>query len=161
MFERKILFHPAYDKRNADPKKNYGIHNMSITFVLIGPKGAVQWAISTGWYVKSAREHLKNFPLSWEERTMKKIWGTDLGYHAHDPQYEDQYSRDDCHLLGGKCYYDGSSLNAELLEEGFLEKGEDYVWEKLEGYYNHTFENGPWPLEAESAIQNLAYGFNR
>jgi len=39
-FSRGVEFRPGYDLRNADPRKNYGIHNMEIVFFLIGPAGA-------------------------------------------------------------------------------------------------------------------------
>lgn len=43
----------------------------------------------------------------------------DLGYHSPRPTFEDQpVFSEDCYVLGGRCYYDGTSLGAgELLDE--------------------------------------------
>ena len=46
---------------------------------------------------------------------------------------------DCCEVIGGPCYYDGSSLNAERLIQPFLEGGSDAVWRELEEYYHETF----------------------
>lgn len=147
-FERKILLTPAFDKRHSDPHKNYGIGAMRMTFLVIGEKGAVQWMISTNWYVESARAHLANFTNEYERRWEPQPF--DLGYHAVEPQYDDQSSRP-CEFTPGKvCYYDGSSLQAEVLTERFLAEGEDYLWNALEAYYRCRFEDGPWPFEAEA-----------
>jgi hypothetical protein len=35
MFERIVTMNPAYDKRNADPSKNYGIHGVDLRMVLV------------------------------------------------------------------------------------------------------------------------------
>lgn len=150
--EHRIDFIPAFDKRDADPSKNYGIGAMKIRFMVVGPKGAIQWLIGTGWYVRSAREHLKGFPVhEWDLK--RKPEGYDLGYHAKEPQYEGQSAMDHCDVLGdGACFYDGSSLQAELPIEGFLSEGADYVWRKLEAEYRHRLEgDGEWPFREESA----------
>lgn len=148
----KIVFRPAFDKRDADPKKNYGIGAMTMTFLVIGPKGAVQWMISTNWYVDSACRHLDGFPRSRLDKP--RPMGYDLGYHSKEPHYEDQEAirgGETCEYTGGPCYYDGSSLNAELPIEGFLAGGEDYLWPKLEALYRSTFEGGEWPFREEAA----------
>jgi hypothetical protein len=46
---------------------------------------------------------------------------------------------DDCDILGGKCYYDGSGLNAEPVYELLLREGSDGVWKSLGEYYNECF----------------------
>ncbi len=148
-FERKMLFKPSFNRIDPDPKKNYGIASMRIWFILTGEKGAVQWQFDTGWYCKSARQHALAFPAIYNDGKVLRGW--DLGYHAHEPQYEGQSSLD-CDILGGKCYYDGSSLNAQLLEEGFLTEGDEWVWRKLEEYYACQFEDAEWPFhDIESA----------
>ena len=50
MFTKEITIAPAYDKRNIDPKKNYGgIHGCEMRFVLKGECGAVQFVLYTNW----------------------------------------------------------------------------------------------------------------
>lgn len=53
---------------------------------------------------------------------------------------------DSCSILDpDPCYYDGSSLNAEQLVEGFRAGGTDWLWPKLEEYWRCIFEDGPYP----------------
>lgn len=149
-FSTRIDFQPAFDRRDPNPAKNYGIGSMRMTFILLGPKGAVQWMISTEWFTESARQHLASFSREHARPHEPRAW--DLGYHAKEPQYEGQEGRQDCHLLeGGTCYYDGSGLNAELLTERFIAEGVDYLWPALHAEYLHRFEEGPWPFAAEAA----------
>ena len=154
---RSVEFSPSWNRLSDDPSKNYGIRAMNITFYVKGPKGAIQWKLSTGWYVSPARDHLRQFspPLVMYPMAM------DLGYHAHEPQYENQTPlTESCDVIGGgRCFYDGSPLNAELLTEGFLSGGADYLWPKLEGVYRHQFEGAEWPLHAENDAARARRGF--
>ena len=78
--------------------------------------------------------------------------GADVGYHARVRQYDDQeLMSGTCHVIDGPCYYDGSSLNAELPIEGFLSGGLEYLWPKLEAFYRFTFDDGEWPFRDEAA----------
>jgi len=154
-FQRRVQFSPSYDRR----AEGYGIGNVRIWFYLIGPAGAVQWQIGTNWYVPSAQEHLKALDPRVQSVLENSLAGNryqpqawDLGYHSREPLYD--YAREAgpsqsaCEVLGGDpCYYDGSSLNAELLIVPFLEGGDKAVWEALEAYYRHTFEGQPWPFD--------------
>ena len=114
-----IRFRVAFDKRSPEPNKNYGIGDMHIIFLVIGPKGAVQWLIGTGWYVDSACKHLMGFARN-SLTDQRRPNGWDLGYHSKEPKYEDQSPMDQCDICE-PCYYDGSSLNAELPIEAFAE----------------------------------------
>lgn len=152
-FERRVDVSPSFARLHSNPSVNYGIGAMRLWFILIGPKGAVQWQIGTNWYCKLAQEHLRSLPDRLNDAAENSLGGSryqpqawDLGYHAREPQYESQTAvRDECHVLGGPCYYDGSSLNAEYLIDGFLEGGDRFLWPALEEYYRHTFEEAPWP----------------
>ena len=137
-FEREVKVIPAYDKRDADPKKNYGIGAVRIAFYLKGPKGAIQFVIGTNWYLPSAREAL----LTGEGRAAEMIpMGIDVGYHSSIPMYEDQtVSFEDCDVLGGPCFYDGSTLWAEDWVPKFVEGGTDWLWPKMEEEYYARFE---------------------
>ena len=42
--EKKINFTPAFDRRDPDPKKDYGIHGVDMRCYLTGPEGVVQFA---------------------------------------------------------------------------------------------------------------------
>lgn len=142
-FERRVDFFPAYDfRRPTGPQ--YGIGGMRAVFYLIGPKGAVQWMIGLPFYTASVRPEMAGW--SWREDEQGRPTGWDLGYHAREAQYDGQtVLRDDCHVVGGPCYYDGSGLNAELLIEGFVNGGTEWLWPALEEYYRAVFDGGPWP----------------
>ncbi len=141
-YRRRILFQPGFDWRKDNPSRDYGIRSMEIAFFLIGPDGAVDWSFATDWYPKSARDHLEQF----QPRNGHKPDGRTLGYHSYKPMYEDQKEKDDCSLLaGGKCYTDCSFTNSDLLIEGFLNGGDEWVWNRLEAYYEHVFNGKDWP----------------
>ena len=135
MFERRVEIEPAYDKRHANPAKNYGIHNAELKFYLIGPEGAVQFIASTGWYLPKVEKEFEH-----SQYGKPKAWGTDLGYHSPTPRYEGQtLLTPTCSILNGPCYYDGSTLNAEPFFECMVAEGHEAVWNKLEEYYQSIF----------------------
>lgn len=149
-FKREVIVTPAYDFRpeqhpdKEHPGGGYGISSCRIFFVLIGPKGAVQFQIGTNWYTDSARVHLAKWPPDYlHKRRQPEGW--DLGYHAMEPRYENQDQMECQHLPGGKCYYDGSSLNADEMVEAFINGGTEWLWPHLEKYYRCIFEDGPYP----------------
>ena len=143
-FERRVECSPGHWHRD-EGKTDYGIGSVRMWFYLIGPKGAVQWQIGTEWYPPKAREGLMSGGRWADRERMMKPTGWDLGYHSPRPMYEDQTLHGKCSVIGGECFYDGSGLNADLLIEGFIAGGTDWLWPKLEEYYRHTFEGAPWP----------------
>jgi hypothetical protein len=154
-FERRIEFSPAFDKRSSDPAKNFGIGAVRIWFYLIGPEGAVQWQIGTDWYVPSAQDHLYSLSAYRRDKALRpQAW--DLGYHSPRPLYEGQEPNShDCEVLGGPCYYDGSSLNAERLIRPFLEGGSEAVWRELEDFYRSTFAQAIEARRAETGTGSV------
>lgn len=133
-----------FDRRHEDPSKNYGIHGLDVWFILKGPKGAVQFAVTFPVYLPHVeREYLGKF-IDWNSR--KEIMGFDVGYHSPKPMYEGQRPmKGKCQHLGrSRCYYDGSGLRAmEWAKEIFAVKGahpEDLLWKKLEEEYELRFE---------------------
>lgn len=142
-FERLIMFKPGFDWRTDDNHRNYGIGSIRLWFALIGEKGAVQWQIGTDWFPESARHHLAHFSHAREAKHKPEGW--DLGYHSKAPKFESHQARECDMLPEGECYYDGSGLNADLLIEGFLNGGDDWVWNRLEAYYEHVFGDKEFP----------------
>lgn len=140
MFERKIEWTPAYDKRSKDPKKNYGIHGMELRFLLKGEKGVIQFLMYTGWDLEHVREERKK-----SNGTIGNLFpmAADIGYHSPYPHYEGQtVINQECPYLGGKpCYYDGSGLNAIPLMEILISQGDEALWKKLKEYYQSVFES--------------------
>lgn len=140
-FKRVVKFRGAFDKRHADPSKNYGIHGMELHFILVGPKGATQFLFYTNMMLPHVRKEI--FDKHNGEYQRFDLWnpcGADIGYHAREAQYEGQTSMTaDCEWVGGPCFYDGSSLRADEFAPTFLEKGDDAVWEMLREEYDHRF----------------------
>lgn len=146
-FERRVDFTAAYDHRRPNPCENYGIGGMRAVFYLIGPKGAVQWMIGLPFYVAGVRPEMGRW--SDTARELGKPSGWDLGFHAREPQYDGQSAMGQCDVIGdGKCFYDGSSLNADLLIEGFVNGGTAWLWPALEDYYRSVFEGADFPTFA-------------
>lgn len=134
--ERITKVRLPFDMRSTESGKNYGIHGLDVWFILKGPKGAVQFVVTFPVYLPHVQAE------SYEWKYKPEIMGIDVGYHAFTPQYESQTSMP-CDLLGGECYYDGSSLRAdEWAKEIFAVRGEppeNEVWRRLEGEYVSCF----------------------
>ena len=120
-YEHNIRFEPGWEL-----DEEYGRRDMWIRFVCKGEDGAVQFLMSSGWYLDLPPHPPKAF---------------DLGYHSREPITGHETEFDECDILGGKCYYDGSGLQAEPILEKFLREGEEAVWEELEEYYQKIFES--------------------
>lgn len=138
MFEKITNVRLPFDRRDPDPKHNYGIHGLDVFFILKGPKGAVQFAVTFPTYLP----HVELEKSSWSYNP--RIMGFDVGYHAKEPQYEGQTPMENCTLFEGPCYYDGSSLRAEeWSKEIFAIRGahpEDEIWRRLEVEYQDRFD---------------------
>lgn len=136
--EKIIKFRPAYDKRHADPTKNYGIGGVKCYMVLKGKRGAVHFIFGTGMYLpETHRNWLSKFP----EHDPVRYMGYDVGYHSFEPQYKGQDSILDCDWLNGKeCYGDGSTLMAEEWMDIFVREGDEKIWQMLEEYYYDEFK---------------------
>lgn len=146
--EKIVNFHPAYDKRDDDPSKDYGIGSVTIRFVLKGKRGAVQILLGTNWYLPETIKEYKTEGIKGrivnlldKENDCSGIHGWDIGYHSPKPMYERQEPiADDCpYVEGGKCYYDGSGLRAKDIPEMLVRKGSDTIWKILEEEYKDRF----------------------
>lgn len=138
--EKIIEFSPAYDKRDSDPNKNYGVHGVELRMVLKGELGATQFLLYTNWQLPDVTKEFRE-KLTPDKYFLFEPLPADLGYHSPKPIYEGQTSMGPCPYLNNQpCYYDGSGLNAERIYKVLLEKGSDGVWEELEKYYKEIFE---------------------
>lgn len=144
-FERQLLIRPAFDKTDPNPHKNYGVGALTFRFVLKGPLGAVQFVMSSGWYLTHVRPKMAQHDRDWLNEGHDSLLHSapmafDLGYHSPSPRYEEQSKMEHCDILPhGQCYYDGSTLNAEPVMEQFIAEGEEAVWQELEKYYQNLF----------------------
>lgn len=156
-----VKFNAGFDRRDPDPKKNYGIHGLEITFVLKNYKGAVHFILYTNW-LPTGSPDLKWFekvlPTETSDHSLGPMFVTllvnpfipsvllkplpvDLGYHSPKPKYEEQMQgTDKCEYLGGKpCYYDGSGLNTTRIFEVLLNEGEEGLWRELQKFHEDVF----------------------
>jgi len=140
-FERKIEFAPAYDKRSSEPNKNYGVHGVEMRFYLKGEDGVVQFLLYTNWHTKKVQEEFDSRPVRPYMHLSCHPMAADIGYHSPRPIYEGQTMlSENCHILNGPCYYDGSSLNAEAFYWTLVEEGEEALWKKMEEWYEGIFK---------------------
>lgn len=134
---------PAYDKRS----EGYGQGCATMWFYVIGPLGAIQFSCMTGWYPRIIKKTTFDDWSDWGELMVGRMephdspMPSDLGYHSPKPKYDGQsLMSEDCSILHGPCYYDGSGLNANKPFSILVHEGSDRLWEFLDGYYRDTFE---------------------
>jgi len=138
MFEKVVIFEPAYDKRNPDPSKNYGIHGVNMRFVLKGELGSIHFCVFTNWHLPEVTEEYKYKP-TWGNDWWKPT-PADISYHSKTRLNEWDHEHENCTWLDGEtCYTDGSSLYAEKPFEALIREGSEGLWKFLENYYNETF----------------------
>lgn len=157
--ERRLVFEPGHHgnpkaKNRPGDLNHWGVAAMRMRFLLVGPHGATQFLLGTGWYLPetyrwwldSGRMPPGRFggPLNELDPRHGPAMPADLGYHAYEPRYEDQSSYE-CDVLANteRCYYDGSGLNAEPVFDRLLREGEDGVWAELWDYYRSLFDGEP------------------
>jgi hypothetical protein len=134
MLERIIEITPAFDRRHADPSKNYGVHGCDLRMVVKGKKGAMQFVLYTGWMLPHVAEEFTSKGFRMEPLP------ADVGYHSPVPMYENQAPMGECPFVDGHiCYYDGSGLYAEKAFKVLLEGGSDALWKFLENEYVERF----------------------
>ena len=112
--ERQIHFEPSEGR-------------IRIRFVLLGPEGATQFLWNV--WTKGRMEYPFEYVYAPE--------GWDVGFHALAPRdWQEESDARDCDIVpGGRCYYDGSSLQGEELGKRFMAEGEEVVWAELEERY--------------------------
>jgi len=142
-FERIIKIRPAYDKRDPDPRKDYGIHGCDLVMVLKGDAGAVSFILFTKWYLPHVTNELAHRSTNSPEniKCLFTPLPAGLDYHSPYPMYENQsLSTNECEYLDGKpCYCDGSFLAADEVFEILLREGSDGVWAYLKNCYIRQF----------------------
>lgn len=144
-FEKIVEFYPAYDKRNADPNKNYGIGSVQILFALKKGNKAVQFLFGTNWFLpETIEEYLrignKGKTAPYDLTRGKQLHGWDVGYHSPKPTYKGHKPmKGKCRVLHGKCYYDGSTLRAVDNEEILIREGSEGIWKFLEKDWEARF----------------------
>ena len=57
---------------------------------------------------------------------------------------------DDCPIIGGRCYYDGSGLQACDMLELLIREGDEAVWAEMGRRYNETLLTAATAVSTES-----------
>jgi hypothetical protein len=142
---RIVTFEPAFDRRHEDPKKNYGIHGVTLRMVVAGEEGATQFVVYTNWMLPHVADEMATKPCRLDYNgkcgcaTLSKPMAADLGYHRKTPSYPGQTPMGEkCEYTGADCYYDGSGLNAERVLDILTKEGDEGVWRELESYYQEV-----------------------
>lgn len=146
--KKRLDILPAWDKRDPDPKKNYGIHGVEMRFYIIGDKGAVQFVLFTNWFLPEKADDFFSYRSPFGEKIIGPL-PADLGYHSKVPHYEGQESYGYCDLLKCDCYYDGSGLQAYRIFDVLVREGDNGVWRELDLYYRNIFDESPGELQPE------------
>jgi hypothetical protein len=137
-FKKKVQIRPAFDKRDPNPSKNYGIHGADMLFTLIGEKAAVTFMLYTNWHLPHIVEEFEHL----SDHTFCRPLPADIGYHSPYAMYEGQRPRKKaCEYIGVPCYQDGSASYADEFYQELITKGSKGLWAKMKEYYKSRFEN--------------------
>lgn len=144
---REFHVRAAYDKRDADPRKNYGVHGVEIEFVVKRSGAAVNCFWMTDWQCQSTLDWWKAAGL--DQHTTRFDGLGDLGWHS--PIKLDKWDTkisSPCPHTGGDCYYSGTGLGAQELFRKWVE-APDIIWPELE----QRLEELESRIQAEQALQ--------
>lgn len=141
-----ITFECKHGSEQCVPKQggSHGRHGLTIRWILRGPHGGVTFVLFTGWLPAPPEWWDRD---KWGERLLKGIFPmpADVGSHAKKARYEEQHATDNCEVTGGKCYFDGSALQAQQPFRVLCNEGGEALWKWLEGYYMYIFKGGTYP----------------
>ena len=142
-FERIVKVTPAYDRRDPDPHKNYGIHGAHLLFVLKGEFGAVAFDIGTNWYLPHVADELRHNEYLYSGKSFFEPTPYSIGYHSPKPMYEDHHmSAVECEYLDGKsCYFGDSVTYSDVPFKILVSEGSEAMWAWMENYYKERFED--------------------
>jgi len=138
-FYRRVEFTPAWDRRDPDPSKDYGVSGVSIHFSLVGENGAISWEIMTSWVLPSTEEMWKSKGLG--HFGLFKPTAGGVGFH-YPPEREDldYLEIGPCNLLG-ECRCDVGFLYGNTMMQRLIEGGEDTLWaEMIQAYESMALE---------------------
>jgi len=145
--KKEIVFNPAYDRRNPDPTKNFGIGSVLCSMILSGNEGAVVFNFSTGMLLPSTiKEYIETGKACYKINSDGMVYflnipcALDIACHSKKP-LDDDHSilNKTCDYIGQPCYYESSSIEADEYLQILIEKGSEPIWDLLTSYYNETF----------------------
>lgn len=162
MFERRISTNDPGEGKpnpNVDDRTDRAGERQTIRYVLLGPKGAVQfvyWRTTGESAAFSAEMRTKYGPREGDVSDEDGGWLTavDLGFHSRAPmKWQDRTESRECEYVG-KCWYDGSGMHAAPVLTKLMRGGPEAVWRDLEDYYGRVFETP----DDEKTINDVGFG---
>jgi len=149
---REFNSRAAFDKRDPDPKKNYGIHGCDLWFAVKGKKGAAVFMMNSGWFLpETIREYHKKgqnlfvFENKFAKDGLSVMYpmSVDIGIHSKKNIFYGEivkaHGKKSCNFTGGKCFYDGSAISSEKFMNILISEGSEKMWAALEKYYHDAF----------------------
>jgi hypothetical protein len=154
---RRIVFLPAFDKTDPDPKKNYGVGCLELRFLVEGNRGVVEFQLLTSWYqehvMKRRLDALKHDVWIGKEdfllRHFLDPFPADICYFSQNRLSEDDayWEKGVYYALEGKpCYYgykytdeEENRPAKEVAYQKLVEEGDESLWKYLEDYYEEVF----------------------
>ncbi len=104
----------------------------------------------------SWRECLTPESLPERVKFISEPMGIDLGYHRPVRTSEYQYERDECQVLDGRCFGDGSSMQATTVMDQWQATDRDPAWlqQRLTDYYHDVF----YELDSQGDLDKMGFG---
>ncbi len=135
---RTVTFQAAWDKRNPDPAKNYGVHGIQIDFVVRGPEGAVYVALMTDWVLPEVQQWHEQ--LAEANPMLRQVNGRQLldrvSIHSRIPREGWEANGKKCDFFDGPCWVTCFSYMAsDPIWETMLREGDAGFWRSLEEIY--------------------------
>jgi hypothetical protein len=134
--KHEVSFAAAFDKRDPNPSKNYGIHGVHIYFTVKDDTGGLTFSISTGWQLPHVQAEIDvRQPPATNPWMFHKPTAFGVDIHSLTPRYEGQTPTESCEVTGKHCYCDGSALLGEDFLKTLIEGGNEALFARMEQQY--------------------------
>lgn len=130
-FERRMYLTAAWDRRDPDPRKNYGVHGVDLHFALIGPLGAVSWRLMTPWVLPQVAEWWATLPAP----VLYTPTADGVYWHRQVDGLETAGAQP-CNFFGACVAEQIGSISREDVLEALIAQGDAGVWAVLERTYH-------------------------
>ncbi len=141
---RSVTFQAAWDRRDPNPHKNYGVHGVQIDFVLRGSAGAVYFPVRTSWMLPEVNEWHRQLAAEnpFLLRAVEKPICAPFSIHSPTQREGWQHSGEEiCEFLGAPCWAESSSyLAPDAVWEKMLREGSEGFWKAIEEIYRQNLE---------------------
>lgn len=134
---------PAFEKRHDDPKRNYGIGCVMMSFAAVGDEGAISWQVFTGWHLPHVAERLRretrheaypHDPKRFMRCSLEGMGGA-VDIHSKHPLWEGHEPQTGCRFTGGECWGDTGFSAGDTMFDILVEKGQDALFVELDEWY--------------------------